>query len=247
MRSRALLSVAAGLLVAACANSSGASLSSRASAPTPSGGPSVSEVTFPARDGVGLHGRLFGNGAVGVVLAHGTVDNAQESWSEFARILAEHGFRALTFNFRGTETSIRPILWRDVAGAVDYLHRQGVAKVFVIGASLGAHIALCAAAQPGVAIAGVVAVSSGPGGFCAETGLTPSAIGSIPSPLLVLAGKRDEILSSGDAQALYAQAKGPKSILMIDTSAHGAPLLAGPAADAEKARQEVLDFLAKYS
>lgn len=117
----------------------------------------------------------------------------------------------------------------------------------MIGASLGAHMALCAAAQPGVAIAGVVAVSSGPGGFCAETGLTPSVIRSIPAPLLVLAGKQDETLNSGDAEALYAQAKGPKAILMLDSGTHGAPLFSGPAATADTARQAVLAFLAKYS
>lgn len=51
--------------------------------------------------GVRLEGRLFGSGAVGVVLAHmGGGDQSQ--WLEMAGLLATNGYLVLTFNRRGS-------------------------------------------------------------------------------------------------------------------------------------------------
>ena len=57
---------------------------------------------FQAGDGVELVGRLWGEGDVAVILAHGfSQGEAQDNWLPFPAVLAERGYLALTFNFRG--------------------------------------------------------------------------------------------------------------------------------------------------
>src|SRR2546422_3291491 len=69
-------------------------------------GPPVTErtVRFRTTDGLTLTGRLFGNGHVGVVLAHMIPADAT-SWYPTARRLAREGYLALAFNFRGYDGS----------------------------------------------------------------------------------------------------------------------------------------------
>lgn len=119
-------------------------------------------------------------------------------------------------------------------------------KVFLIGASLGAHMSLCAAAQPGVDIAGVVPVSAGPGASARKAGSRHRSWGRSTCPCSLWPA-RDDLMNTGDAQALYSQAKGPKQLILLDSSDHGAALVSGPAGVPEKARQAVLDSLAKYT
>ena len=72
------------------------------SAPPPSQGDAGFEpVTFSTNDGVAIEGRLFGEGDVAVVLAHGSFDSGQGSWVPYARTLAAEGYRVLTLNLRG--------------------------------------------------------------------------------------------------------------------------------------------------
>ena len=58
------------------------------------------EVNFKTSDNGNIYGSLFGKGEKGVILAHGKVFN-KESWYEFAEVLTENGFQALSFDFRG--------------------------------------------------------------------------------------------------------------------------------------------------
>ena len=79
-------------------------------------------VTFPSTDGLELSGRLFGEGDVAVILAH-MFPADQGSWQNFARELAEEGYMALTFDFRGYGSSQGPReidqIDKDVEGALD--------------------------------------------------------------------------------------------------------------------------------
>ncbi len=57
-------------------------------------------VAFEATDGTPLRGHLFGKGPTGVILAH-MYPADQKSWFPLARKLAEEGYLAMTFDFRG--------------------------------------------------------------------------------------------------------------------------------------------------
>ncbi|HEV2005042.1 MAG TPA: alpha/beta fold hydrolase, partial [Candidatus Limnocylindrales bacterium] len=214
------------------------------SAPPLASAGAVVPVTFAATDGVELNGRLFGSGTVGIVLAHGLLDTRQRSWDDFAPKIAERGFAALTFDFRSFDLADRGLLWKDVVGAVRYLRSRGISHVFLIGASLGAHWCLWAAALPGADVDGVVALSVGPSGFSPEFNLTRAVITQIHAPLLFLGGTRDDIVPPNEVQAVFDRANQPKAINLLETSAHGAALVVGVGQAQVQARQLIFDFIA---
>jgi len=122
--------------------------------------PGPSTVTFPARDGMTLGGTLFrpssANGAA--VVIHAASGVRQEYYGKFAAYLAERGFTALTFDYRGIGRS-RPKTLRgfdarmsewatqDAAGALDLLERKAPGlRVLAVGHSFGGQ---CLGVVPG--------------------------------------------------------------------------------------------------
>jgi predicted alpha/beta hydrolase len=102
-------------------------------------------VAFPARDGYRLSGTLYeptaSNGRV--VLFQAASGVPQAYYGKFAAYLAERGFAALTFDYRGIGRSrpaslrgfqacMRDWAEKDVAGALDYL-QQAVPRARLIG------------------------------------------------------------------------------------------------------------------
>src|SRR6266508_4432081 len=126
-------------------------------------------VSFRSPDGVKLAGRVFGDGQVGVVLAH-MFPADQTSWWAFARLLAPKGFTVLTFDFRGycpggvsgCSEGQRDVaaMWQDVLGAVDFMMARGLVRVMLVGASMGGTASLIAAAQTDVPVVAIVALSA---------------------------------------------------------------------------------------
>lgn len=182
-----------------------------------------------------MAGRLFeAEGATaGVVLAHMQPAD-QTSWFDYAETLADDGYRTLTFNFRGycpggdagcssgqTDPSLA---WRDVQAAVRFLRSTGVARVGVIGASLGGTAALVAAAQSSSRI-GAVATLSAP---ISISGLTasPETLVAVASAKLFVAGNGDATAAT-DAQSLYDLSVPPKRVEILPSEDHGTELLEG--------------------
>jgi pimeloyl-ACP methyl ester carboxylesterase len=216
-------------------------------------------VSFPADDGAHLEGRVFGSGAIGVLLAHGDdPDVAQGVWFPFAAELAAAGYLTLTFDFRGFcprgfdgcsgGPSDRTNTWHDVVGAIAFLKQRGARVVFLIGASFGAHTALWAAVQPGVNVAGVVALAGGLGTLPGFT-LTPSMMASIKEPKLFIASTHDatQLDAADAARTLFKLASQPKQLVLIDSLFHGAELLTGDGPDIALAKRAVFAFLSKYA
>ena len=106
-------------------------------------------VDFKAIDGVPLRGYLFGQGSTGVILAH-MYPADQKSWFPLAYKLAEKGYLAMTFDFRGYGESggekVIAEIDRDLEGAHQFL-RPKVKKVFLVGASMGGTAAIRVAAR----------------------------------------------------------------------------------------------------
>ena len=199
-------------------------------------------VTFTADDGVALSGRLFGrqnNGAVGVVLAH-MYPADQTSWYDYARRLADEGYVALTFDFRGYGESggSRQIdqIDRDVEAAADEMRAQGVTRVVLVGASMGGTAALMVAArQP---VLGVITLSA-PVEF---KGLSAKdAVTKVMASKLFIGAEGDA--GGPAARALGAMAPEPKEVAVFPGSDHGTDLLRGDQRDAVLARMD--EFLAR--
>ena len=108
-----------------------------------------------------IKGRLFGESQQGVVLAH-MYPADQTSWWAFAQVLAEEGYMALAFDFRGYGESGGDkkveLMVRDVKAALEFLRAQGASAVFLMGASMGGTASLKVASREDVA--GVVSLSA---------------------------------------------------------------------------------------
>jgi pimeloyl-ACP methyl ester carboxylesterase len=222
---RALAAMSVALLVAGCA---------RAEDTIP-----AETIRFPTEDGVDLVGDLRGEGDTAVVLAH-MFPSDRTSWAGFASTLAEEGYLALSFDFRGYGDSggTRTIaeLWRDVLAAAEAVRGEGASRVFAVGASMGGTAALVAASR--AELDGVVTLSA-PTTFM---GLAAplQVVQAVDEPKLFLAAEGDGPAAQA-AQDFYNSAPGPKRVEILIGDEHGTDILEG--GQAEVARRLILDFL----
>ncbi len=119
-------------------------------------GLSYEDVRFPSRDGTPLRGWWIRppqpNGGT-LVLCHGHNGSMDGDTAQAAR-LARAGFAVLMFNFRahgtsgGAQVTFGAREYQDVLGALDWLgSAQGIRRAGLVGFSMGAGVALIAAAH----------------------------------------------------------------------------------------------------
>ncbi len=195
-------------------------------------------VTFESRDGVGLEGRLFGDGSTGVVLSHMRPAD-QRSWFAFANRLADQGYLVLTYDFRGycpggdggcSQGDLQiSAIWQDVLGAMDFVRSQGATTVALVGASMGGTASLVAAAQDGSDAAVVVTLSAPVSieGLDAD----PAVLQRVDANKLFIAGLGDAS-AAASAQDLYEIAPPPKRVEISPADDHGTDLLTGSQGEA---------------
>lgn len=208
-------------------------------------------VHFRSADGVRLGGRLFGKGAVGVVLSH-MLPADQSSWYDFAGTLADQGFLALTYDFRGycpggdagCSEGSKDIaaIWQDVVGAVRLIRSEGASKVILVGASMGGTASLVAATKPGVEPAAIVTLSAPESveGLVADD----VVVQQISAAKLFIAGEFDTVAAQS-AKAFYDSSPLPKRIEILPTPDHGTDLLTG--SQGEVVRRLILTYVQQYS
>ncbi len=125
----------AALLLSACGNDAAPESTSEDSVLDPG-----RELSITNNDGQPLEARAWGTGSRYVVLAHMRPAD-MTSWFDFARLLADEGFTAIAFNFRGYgESGGEPgefSVAADVRAVVDAAVAEGASAVFVVGASMG--------------------------------------------------------------------------------------------------------------
>lgn len=112
-------------------------------------------ITLTAKDGIRLAGDYYpGKGESGVVLLH-MMPATRVSWVDFAKKLQESGWHIAAIDFRGHgESDKGPNGYRsftdeehqkkifDVEAAAGFLVSKRVARLHIIGASIGANLAL---------------------------------------------------------------------------------------------------------
>ena len=177
-----------------------------------------------AEDEIVLSGHLFGGqNEVGVILSH-MQPNDQSAWFAFAQSLADHGYAALTFDFRGYGDSQGEkdfsTLDEDLREALRFMRDdRGLTQVFLIGASMGGTTSLVVAAQEDVA--GVIAVSA-PARFEDQDAL--SVVAGIVEPKLFIASE-DDTAAMLSLQELEEAAGEPTESESYPGNAHGTNLL----------------------
>jgi dienelactone hydrolase len=208
------------------------------------------EVWFTASDGTRLSGVVLGQGRTGVLLAHQRWFNLC-SWMPFARHLAQQGYRVLAFDFRGFGASHSPAgsagrsLDLDIAAGVGYLRRQGVERVVLVGASMGATSALVVAAHgsAGAQVAAVVSVS-GPSRFYEMDAAL--AVKRLRVPVLFVASGEEGSYTKA-ARLLYRNAGShSKRMVIVPGRVHGIGLLE-EGANAPQLRELVTSFIEEFA
>jgi len=241
-----------GIRRAAFALTAALSVSACGGAPEPAEAPAGSRVvTFASRDGFTLEGRLFGEGTTAIVLSHMRPAD-QRSWFDFAERLADQGYLVLTYDFRGYcpggvggcsqgERDISEI-WQDVLGATDLVRSRGATTVAFVGASMGGTASLVAAAQAGIEVDVVVALSAPISieGLVAD----PSLLQRVSANKLFIAGVGDAS-GADSAEELYATAPPPKRVEIVPADEHGTDLLTG--SQGEVVRRLIETYLAQFA
>jgi pimeloyl-ACP methyl ester carboxylesterase len=212
------------------------------------------EVTFQAPDGVTLVGRVFGDGEVGVVLAHmGRSEDTQADWNRLARALAERGYTALTYNRRGVCNAPGrgcsggydelASSWKDVVGGAAFLRDRGARDVVLVGASIGAMASLHALVTRSVDAAALAEI----GGVNHASGydFSREQLQAIGGDKLFVSSAHDPYGGADAAREWHAWAREPKQLEILPGSAHGTDLLVEGQPSARPLIELVLTFLTR--
>lgn len=235
------------LLLPACAGSSEADSSDRSSK-------RGERVSFEAADGVRLTGMTFGEGRVGVVLAHmGRGGDMQADFYPLARELAERGYLALTYNRRGVcgpserQCSSGPYdyasSWQDVVGAAEFVRAKDASTLVLIGASIGAMASLQAAVSHRVAPAALIEL----GGVNHASGYNFSRehLQALNCAKLFVSSKDDRYGGADAAREWHGWATEPKELEILAGAAHGTDMLRRGEPTARPLVEHILRFLAR--
>jgi alpha-beta hydrolase superfamily lysophospholipase len=236
-----------------------------------------SEVEFGTEDGQTLRGRVWSEGRIGVVLAHGFSQGvAQDAWDEFAEYLAGLGHGVLTFDFRGfcdgdgcSEGSMQlGENWRDATAAVEYLRSRGAERIFIVAASMGGLAAFRAADEAELDVAGIVSLATPqfPStyyiGEPPENDVTPERLQRIAAPKLFIAGADDvqlpgqaplkpgveSVRFAEDARVMFEASPEPRQLEIVDSDRHSSDLVIGADPDVvEHTRQLIVEFIEEYA
>jgi len=144
-------------------------------------------------------------------------------------LLAERGYTALAFDFRGIGesggTPDRSKLDTDMLSALQFLRDEGHEKILCLGASMGGTTCIQIAIN-GYELAGLVALGS-----ALITGYGPNDLevslddfGSLTLPKAFIAAENDTGLVVGDITRMYEASPEPKALYLLPGSAHGTDL-----------------------
>lgn len=201
-------------------------------------------VSLTTEDNVTLSATLFGQGQLAVILAHqGTEGTDQTSWQPFARLLAEHGYAALTLDFRGRGQSKGYLqasqLIKDVNAAMQFLQERGYQRIVCMGASMGGTACLRAALDHD--LAGLVVIAS-PLSSGAPTAVTPAELSKLTLPKLYVCTENDRYsFVISQTQQMFDLSSDPKQLKFFPGRVHGTELFDTEYGD--EFRQLLSDFV----
>lgn len=203
----------------------------------------MEEITLTTQDGVQLYADYYKGptpNAPAVLLLH-MMPATKESWREFATKLNEEGFRVLAIDFRGHGKSVfknnHSINYRnftsaehqqkihDIEEAIRFLVANKQPKaIFLIGASIGANLALQYMSQHS-RIKAAVLLSPGINYHGVETEPAAKKLANDQRVFLAAGGDSDTY-STESAEKLYDLIKTEKKLKIVDNGGHGTDIFA---------------------
>lgn len=207
----------------------------------------IESIRFTTTDSITLAGTIFGEGDTAVILAHqGNYGIDQKSWFPFAHLLAERGYAALTFDFRGVGKSEGELFYRnlplDVDAAVRFLQDQGYSRIVCMGASMGGTSCLQTAQDYSFAglviIASVMSIDKGEDSLF----ITQDDLGNLTQAKLFVTAAHDHPIIVSNIKMMYELFPAPKDLLIIQGRfEHGTDLFTSDAG--EELSNALLQFL----
>jgi len=172
---------------------------------------------------------MSGKGSRGVLLIHGR-DRSSVVWKLFAEKLAARGLRVLAIDLRGHGQSQQPdatgdeiysAMLHDVKAGLKALNRYSLKSITIVGADIGANLALNVAADA-ASVHNLVLLSPGFNikGLKATTPL--STYGERP---VLLAAANGDDYAKKTASYLKTKAQGKSQLILAEGEANGARLL----------------------
>jgi alpha-beta hydrolase superfamily lysophospholipase len=211
------------------------------------------KVAFQASDGVELVGRIFGEGDVGVVLAHmGRWEDTQADWYRLSQALAKRGYIALTYNRRGVCTARGRDCsggsddygssWMDVVGASEFLRERGARDIVLVGASIGAMASLHALVTGNAEAAALVEI--GGVNYASGYAFSRDQLEALDVDKLFVSSAHDEYGAADAAREWHRWAREPKQLEILPGAAHGTDMLIEGRPTARPLIELILSFLA---
>ena len=179
-------------------------------------------VSFTTEDGLQLSGTLFGGSSkTAIVLAHEST-SGESRWHPFASYLADQGYVALAFSYRGFGESdgeiSQSLVGTDLKAAIAFLRERGFKRIVCIGASLGGIACGNLTHEPD--LMGLVIISSPLGSGVIE--LTSEDFADLTYPKLFIAGDSDFVSGVTEGvQQMYDWSPEPKQIKIFNSAEHG--------------------------
>jgi len=193
----------------------------------------VQQVSFSTADGWEIKGDYHpGNSHKGALLMP-MMNHGRSSFAPLVPRLHEQGYHVLAIDLRGHGQSTNKGSFRDFAnaqfvamesdcaGAIKLLKEKGAEEIVLIGASIGANLALMHA-EKDAAVKKIVLLS--PGMDYRGLVIEPAA-SSLRKPVLLMASKGDSY-PADSCRKVMELAKGEKSIEIYEGNAHGTDMLA---------------------
>ena len=199
------------------------------------------QVTFTTSDGLEIVADQYGDGEVGIVLGH-MLGGDSSGWEPVSRELASRGYRVLAIDFRGHGSSAGPFsspnAYLDILAAIEYLRDEGVERIAVGGASLGATASARAAQETDVDALVLVSSSLSWGGMTT----TRADLADMHMPKLFACALLDPTCVA--VEALSSAAAEPRAELWVEGATHGTHLLATD--QSERLITGIADFLEEH-
>jgi pimeloyl-ACP methyl ester carboxylesterase len=186
------------------------------------------QVSLKTTDGVPLVAQVNGEGVHGVVLVH-EESRSSSDWTYLSEKLGQLGYHVISVDLRGHGKSSPgglpdedySLMITDVGAGAQWLRSNGADRIVMIGAGLGANLALNAAGND-EGISGIGLLSPGLNIKGVKVSRALTAYGS--RPLLLAAGSND---TSGTraAQAIADNASGESELHVLSSAGVGVRML----------------------